>query len=235
MRIVVPQRFNIARMNLPNIWDANNPNNSSTIPANGASISAWQDLGTTPNNLIQAVPGSEFTYENPLINTNNGMLLSGSQYMLGSSESYSGNATVSISALVQTSTIAAGNATFLSIKNGSAGYGIGRSGANGAFTAYGNMEYITTTPCFVANTWAVLTVIFQANATINFYLNSASVYTLSTGPSIAATALLCMGAESTTAVFWAGYLQAVIRQIGTAWNTQQRLAIERYLRNRAGL
>ena len=233
--ILATRRFNISRANLQNNWDANNPNNSSSIPANNASITAWSDRGVTPNNLSQATGGNQFTYKTAVINGNNAMLLSGGQYMLGASETYAANASVSISALVQTSTIAAGTARFLSIKNGSTGYGLGRSGANAIFTTFGISDFTTPSAVFVAGTWAVLTVTFQASSAINFYLNSALVYNHLPGGSNASTATPCIGAESSTNLFWNGYLQMIVRQVGVVWNTQQRLSIERYLRNRGGL
>ena len=238
MRPVVPaQKLQVQWQNIAHRWDLNNPNNNtSSIPANGAQITSVLDLGTSPTNVSQSTSANKPIYVNPAINTSNAISLNGTTQNLTSSGTvtYAANTPVSVSALVYPTTIAAGVARFLSVKNGSAGFGVGRSGANAIFSLYGVADYTTSSAVFAANTWAVLSVTWMPSGSIFFYLNGAQVYTTTTSTSNAATANICIGGETATTLLWAGSVNSIYMDMYN-WTVNQTLSISRTQRIRASL
>lgn len=219
-------------------YDANNPNNSTSVPADGTSLSSITDLGRNGNNWTQSTGTAQPILKRNIINGQNVFRFSGNQYMTcpaSANNNYTSGSSLTIVAIASTSNTSTVGRIFTKSNSGSgaAGYTAGKNLALSRFSSIGGQDADTSSNQWTLNTFGAYSYVYHSGL-IDFYTNGSLVQSVAVAPPGSSTWQLILGANFNLSELWYGDIVALyvfFRQL-SSW---ELYLINTYCRKRIGL
>lgn len=197
--------FTPAMLRVNTWWDANNPAGNGVIPTDGTQLSSITDLGLNGNTVTQATGANQILFKRNIINGQNVFRFSGSQFascVNSANNNYVGPLTI-VAIAMPTGTLTPGGGDTRIVSKGANlanldGYGYGLfTGGKSSLTTWNIHDYSTTNEEWYLGEYAIQTVVYNSNFSVDFYTNGSFVQNLTAGSGFTqATQPLVFGAKN---------------------------------------